>query len=97
MMPTPATSRIDVREIAPPLRHGLIFQQFGALAPEQWLELVADHDPQPLHRQFEAMHTGEFEWAYLERGPERWRVQIRRLAPVMAAGAGDCCSGGACG
>lgn len=99
MMPTPATTQIDVRTIEPMQRHALIFDRFDELQPEQWLELVNDHDPVPLHHQFEAQRTGLYEWAYLERGPQRFRVQIRRVAPVAAAVAdsGSCCSGGACG
>ncbi len=97
MMPTPAACSIDVRTIAPAQRHALIFQRFDELNPEQWLELVSDHDPQPLHRQFEGLRAGQYGWGYLERGPARWRVQILRLAATEAAASGDsCCSGGAC-
>ena len=98
MMPTPAASRIDVPSLAPAQRHATLLRQFDALAPDQWVELVNDHDPQPLQRQFEAERPGAFEWAYLERGPARWRVHLRRLAPAEVAAANDsCCSGGACG
>lgn len=98
MMPTPATSRVDVRTIEPAQRHATVFSRFGELEPEQWMELINDHDPQPLHQQFEALHPGGYDWAYLERGPQRWRVQIRRVAAVavMAADNDSCCSGGAC-
>lgn len=97
MMPTQAASRIDVRSIAPQQRHATIFRSFDELGPDQWLELVNDHDPQPLQRQLESRNAGEFEWSYLERGPERWRVRLRRLAPAEVAAANDsCCSGGAC-
>ncbi|MBU6260658.1 MAG: DUF2249 domain-containing protein [Burkholderiales bacterium] len=91
-MSTPvATTRIDVREIAPYQRHALIFERFDALEPGQALELVADHDPRPLRAQFEARSPRGFDWSYLEAGPALWRLQITRLA----AG-GSCCSGGAC-
>lgn len=98
MMPTPAARRLDVRSIAPEQRHATIFSSFDELGHDQWMELVNDHDPQPLQRQFEAERLGQFEWAYLERGPERWRVQLRRLSPAAVAAAADdsCCSGGAC-
>ena len=90
---------IDVREIAPHDRHTLIFNQFDALEPGQALQVVNDHDPQGLHRQFEKYLPGKYDWAYLENGPELWRVQISKLvatnAQVKIAGS-SCCSGGAC-
>ena len=35
-----------------------------------------DHDPKPLYYQFNAKHTGQFTWEYLEQGPTTWRVCI---------------------
>ena len=76
MSPAPL---IDVRTIAPRERHPLIFSTFDALQPGQALELVNDHDPKPLYYQFNAELPGQFEWTYLERGPETWRVAITRV------------------
>ena len=89
---TRPTSRIDVRSIVPRERHPLIFSTFGALAPGQSLELVNDHDPRPLYYQFNAEMPGQFEWAYLESGPDTWRVAITRRSDH---GNGSCC--GSCG
>lgn len=72
------TTEIDVRTIAPPQRHPLIFDTWAALAAGESFELVNDHDPKPLYYQFEAEHTGEFTWDYIESGPEVWRVRIGR-------------------
>ena len=53
--------------------------RFGlALTPGQGFVLVNDHDPKPLYYQFEAEHTGQFTWDYLEEGPLTWRVRIGR-------------------
>jgi len=96
MTATVATT-IDVREIAPRDRHALIFQRFDALQPGQALQLVNDHDPQPLRHQFEDRSCGQFEWNYIEAGPELWRVQINKLgAGTAPVAGGSCCSGGAC-
>ncbi|MDE2369235.1 MAG: DUF2249 domain-containing protein [Burkholderiales bacterium] len=86
-----ATTRIDVREIAPYQRHAIIFDRFDALEPGQAIELVADHDPRPLRAQFDARSPRLFDWSYLESGPAVWRLQITRLAADD-----NCCSGGAC-
>lgn len=71
---------LDVRELAPARRHESIFAAYQALAPGAGFVLINDHDPKPLRYQFEAEHAGEFSWAYLEEGPEVWRVRIGRTA-----------------
>jgi uncharacterized protein (DUF2249 family) len=77
---------IDVRTIPGPQRHPLIFRTFEALEKGEALELVNDHDPFPLRSQFNMMKRGQFDWTYLQQGPELWRVRIGRLeaAPVQA-------------
>ena len=71
---------LDVREEIPARRHELIFQTYGDLAAGSSFVLVNDHDPKPLYYQLAAEHPNEFEWAYLEEGPEVWRVRIGRSA-----------------
>ena len=67
MTPTTASpARIDVRTVAPTERHALIFATFTALDAGQVLELVNDHDPRPLARQFETRLPGQFAWTALE-------------------------------
>jgi uncharacterized protein (DUF2249 family) len=88
---------IDLRSIAPRERHALVFERFDALQPTQSMQLVNDHDPQPLRFQLDARAFGQFEWAALESGPAVWRVQITRVGVKPIAAATDsCCSGGAC-
>jgi uncharacterized protein (DUF2249 family) len=43
------------------------------------LTIVNDHDPRPLRFEIEADHPGQYEWTYLEQGPETWRVEIRKI------------------
>lgn len=71
---------LDVRELAPRLRHEHIFAALAALAGGEALRLVNNHDPRPLRHQLEAEQPAQFSWDYLERGPERWAVRIARLA-----------------
>ena len=68
--------RLDVREILPPRKHPTIFGRYQALAAGESFTLVNDHDPKPLYYQFNAELPGQFEWEYLEAGPEVWRVRI---------------------
>ncbi len=80
-MSSPQTDQdLDVRSEPPARRHTLIFETYQALAPGSAFILVNDHDPKPLYYQFEAEHTGQFSWEYLEQGPEVWRVRIGRPA-----------------
>ena len=69
---------LDVREIVPRARHGLIVEAFDQLASGGSFVLINDHDPRPLYYQFQAERPGEVRWEYLEQGPEVWRVRIGR-------------------
>ena len=69
------TFELDLRTIPPRERHPLIFGRFDALATGQALQLVNDHNPQPLRYQFEDRALGQFDWATLEAGPSVWRIQ----------------------
>jgi len=73
-------SQIDVRTIPPRDRHPLIFKTFDNLQPGESFELVNDHAPKPLYYQFLHERADQFEWEYLEEGPETWRVRISRKA-----------------
>ncbi len=84
---------IDVRTLAPQQRHATIFGRFDDLLPGESLQLVNDHDPQPLHRQLLSRSPGQFQWTCLEEGPQQWRVQITKQE--VAGGKSSCC--GACG
>lgn len=70
---------IDVRAIAPRLRHPLIFSTFEKLAGGESFRIVNDHDPRPLYYQFSAEYPGTFEWTYEQSGPDVWQVRINRL------------------
>ncbi|MBZ0283221.1 MAG: DUF2249 domain-containing protein [Anaerolineae bacterium] len=67
---------IDVRTIPPRERHPLIFQTFDDLQSGEAFELVNDHEPKPLYYQFLHERPDQFNWTYLEEGPETWRVRI---------------------
>ena len=89
----PTSAQLDIRTIAPEERHRLIFSTFDQLKAGQAMELINDHDPQPLHRRFQTELAGKFSWAYLEQGPAAWRVAITRLASAHSDD--QCC--GSCG
>jgi len=67
---------IDVRPVPPAQRHPMIFQAFEDLNPGEAFILVNDHDPKPLYYQFKFERDGQFDWNYLEEGPQVWRVEV---------------------
>ncbi len=69
---------LDVRPIPVRDKHSSIFRTFDEMAIGATLLLVNDHDPKPLYYQFAAERGGRFEWNYLERGPEVWKVEITK-------------------
>lgn len=71
---------IDVRTIAPRMRHPMIFTAFENLAGGEAFLIVNDHDPKPLLYQFSAEYPGAFEWVYQEQGPEVWQVRVSKVA-----------------
>lgn len=73
------TAQVDARIYEPRDKHNVIFQTFHNLEKGQTMELINDHDPRPLHYQFLAEHDGQFNWEYLEQGPEVWRVSIGKI------------------
>jgi uncharacterized protein (DUF2249 family) len=73
-------TEVDVRDIPPRERHPLIFATFDGLQPGETMELINDHAPTPLYYQFLHERTGQFEWEYVEEGPEVWRARITRTA-----------------
>ena len=54
---------LDLRPLAPPERHRLVYEQLDALAPGETLELVNDHRPSPLRYELEATRPGQYRWA----------------------------------
>lgn len=49
------------------------------LKKEEYLTIINDHDPLPLFYQFKAERSDLFEWQYLEKGPETWKVAITEI------------------
>ncbi|MGB6975357.1 MAG: DUF2249 domain-containing protein [Terracidiphilus sp.] len=73
---------LDLREVPRPQRHPLVFARFDALSIGESFELINNHDPVPLNRQLDAMRPGQAEWTCVVRGPEIFRIRIRRIVPL---------------
>lgn len=73
-------AELDVRGIRKPDKHPTIFATYAALPAGGAFVLVNDHDPQHLHEEFEADHTGSYSWEYLNTEMRDWRIKITKLA-----------------
>lgn len=69
-------AQVDARKYQPKDKHNVIFETFDNLKKGEKMELINDHDPRPLHYQMMAERADQFNWEYLEQGPEVWRVAI---------------------
>lgn len=74
------TITLDIRPVSIKEKHPKIFQTFDQMEPGKTLLLINDHDPKPLYYQFVAERAGEFDWNYVEQGPEAWKVKIHKKA-----------------
>lgn len=74
---------LDVRPVEPKDRYERIIGAYEQLAVGDVLELTVDHDPQCMYYTLRATRGEEaFSFAYLEKGPETWRVLVGKRADV---------------
>lgn len=72
---------LDVQTIPHAIRHAAIFGAIDGLRPGGGLVINASHDPIPLLTQLQDRYADAYSATYLgDRGPERWRILIRRAA-----------------
>jgi len=69
-------TRYDVRDIPKEERHPTIHHRYGMLPEGGTLELIAPHEPKPLHQEFRQRYGDSFVWEVVESEPGRCRVQI---------------------
>jgi len=71
---------LDLRPLPPVERHPLIFSTFDDIAIGGQVKIVNDHDPRPLHYQFEAERQGTYDWHTADEGPKKWVAYIKKIA-----------------
>lgn len=76
---------LDLREIAPPQRHVLVYEHLDALGAGESLELFNDHKPSPLRYEIAATRPGEFDWLDGQDGPEVFSATITCRSRVVDA------------
>lgn len=71
-------STVDVRPYKPEDKSPIVFNTFATLKPGEKMELVNDHDTNPIHHHLEAELQDSFDWKTLQEGPDVWRAAITR-------------------
>ena len=71
---------LDVRGMHQPDKHPAIFAAYDALAVDEDFVLVNDHDPTPLHKEFDRDYGPGYGWEYLNREVRDWRIRITKRA-----------------
>lgn len=69
---------LDVQTIPHAIRHAAIFGAIESLGTHAAMVISATHDPVPLLTQLRERHGDTYRTRYLDEGPERWRILIRR-------------------
>lgn len=71
-------TRYDVRDIPKPERHPTIHHRYGMIPAGETMEIVAPHEPKPLHQEFQRKYGDSFVWDIVEQRPGRCRVWITK-------------------
>jgi uncharacterized protein (DUF2249 family) len=70
----------DVHEIPKEERHPTIHHRYGNIAEGETMEIIAPHEPRPLHREFQQRYGESFDWDVVEDDPGRCRVHVTKQA-----------------
>ncbi|MEO8223069.1 MAG: DUF2249 domain-containing protein [Specibacter sp.] len=74
----PGLSELDTRVIPHAIRHATVFGALDGLTTGQGILLIANHNPMPLLAQLDQRSPGKFAVAYVEDGPELWKLSMVR-------------------
>lgn len=77
--------KLELKTIPVFERHPRIFDTWEKLEAGDTLQIINDHDPKPLHYQFEGEYKDSYSWEYVAKGPD-WVVNIKKLKVAEASG-----------
>ncbi|HOO09570.1 MAG TPA: iron-sulfur cluster repair di-iron protein [Cyclobacteriaceae bacterium] len=84
---------LDVTQIDTQRKHLAIFDRFDALPHGEGFIIDNDHDPKPLYNQLLAERGQTFDWEYVQKGPERWKVRLSKSKTRAIPTIGELVSG----
>ena len=74
----PELPELDARVIPHAIRHRAVIGAFSQVRPGAAMVLVAPHNPLPLLAQLTEIEGDALEVAYLQQGPDQWRLRLGR-------------------
>jgi uncharacterized protein (DUF2249 family) len=79
---TAHSKELDLFQFPRPQLPPLLLERFDTLALGESFFLTADHNPVLVERELENTRPGQATWEHLNRGPVKYRIRIRRVAPA---------------
>ncbi len=75
------SARVDIREISSHKdKYPTVHKTFQSLKVGEKMELINDHDFQPMFTyKIPLDFPAQYEWTYLEKGPEVWRIAVTKI------------------
>jgi uncharacterized protein (DUF2249 family)/quercetin dioxygenase-like cupin family protein len=73
------SEELDLYQVPRPQLFRLVFERFDTLELGESFVLTADHNPVLLEREFDNTRPRQAAWEHLNRGPDKYRVRIRRI------------------
>ncbi len=74
-------SELDLDVLPPEFAHRAALERFSRLRPGERLRVRSSRELESLWNVLACGQPGEFGWAYLEEGPDQWRVEVTRRVP----------------
>jgi uncharacterized protein (DUF2249 family) len=74
-------SELDLDVLPPEFAHRAALERFSRLRPGERLRIRSGRELESLWNVLAYGRPGEFGWAYLQEGPDQWRVEVTRRVP----------------
>ena len=70
---------LNLNEIPQAERHSRVFEEFDRLKVDEALEIIVNHEPKLLLKQFKTLREGVYSWQTLESLEGAWRFEILKI------------------
>lgn len=73
-----SVNKVYARSSNPEHEDRILFETLDSLQMGETIEIIDNHDPSSLYNQLQENMPNEFEWNYLEEGPDTWKVAVEK-------------------
>jgi uncharacterized protein (DUF2249 family)/quercetin dioxygenase-like cupin family protein len=80
------SEELDLYRVSRSQLFPLVFERFDALELGESFVLITDHNPVLLERDLDNTRLGQSVWELLDRGPDKYRIRIRRVGLAHTSG-----------